>query len=135
VPAVTAPRATRWILAGLSAFVLLGALYGGACLARWPRDGGPLRMPAEWMAGTVFGSYRIPGLILLVAVGGSSGASLAALLLGRPWARAAALAAGAVLFGWISAQVAILGLVHPLQPILGATGLALLGLAAWWRGG
>jgi len=132
---VSASSAARWLLAGLSAFVLLGALYGGGCLARWPLDGGPLRVPPEWMAGTAFGSYRLPGLVLLFAVGGSAGVSLAGLILGRPWARAAALSAGAVLCGWIAVQVALLGWVHPLQPLLGAIGLAELGLAGGWRRG
>jgi hypothetical protein len=130
---VPSPRAARLALAGLSAFVLLGALSGGACLVAWPRDGGPLRMPPEWMTGTLFGSYRLPGLVLLLAVGGSAAVSLVGLLGRRPWARPAALSAGAILLAWIAVQIAILGLVHPLQPLLGAVGAALVGSALRWR--
>jgi hypothetical protein len=78
-------------------FVALAAIIGGITLAM-----GVDKFPAEWLVGTPFRSYLIPGLILTVVVGGSAAvATIAALC--RPAAGAvASMLAGAILLGWLA---------------------------------
>jgi len=54
------------ILFVASVFVAFTAIGGGVTLAT-----GMDKFPAEWLTGTPFRSYLIPGLILAVVVGGS----------------------------------------------------------------
>lgn len=71
---VTSPRLpVRSVLSGLLAFMVINAFGGGV-------DGvsGAPGVPIEWLDGTPFRSYFVPGLVLLVIVGGSAlGASVA----------------------------------------------------------
>jgi hypothetical protein len=118
---------TRFGLAALELVVLLNAI-GGA----WYGLAGAKNVPREWLEGSPFGSYRIPSLILLFAVGGGMAVALLALLLGHPWAPELSLAAGLVLVGWITAQVLIIvpkGGFSWLQPTMFAVGLAITALA------
>jgi hypothetical protein len=86
-----------------SVFVALTAVFGGVALAM-----GVDKFPADWLVGTPFGSYLIPGLILAVVVGGSAAiAALAALR--RPDAGAlASMLAGAIMLGWLAGERLIL---------------------------
>ena len=56
-------------------FVALTAVFGGITVAA-----GVDKFPAGWLAGTVFSSYLVPGLILAVVVGGSATAATFATL-------------------------------------------------------
>ncbi|MCB0880368.1 MAG: hypothetical protein KDC46_15455 [Thermoleophilia bacterium] len=92
-----------------------GAIYGIA---------GADAVPDEWLDGSPFDSYLLPALFLGLVVGGLH--AIASLWLARrdPRARRATLLAGTVLVLWIAAQVAIIGYVSPLQPVMFLTGLA-----------
>ena len=115
----------RRALAAIEAVVALNA-FGGMVYAL----GGASQVPTEWLQGTPFESYLIPGLYLGVAVGGTC-LGAAWVTLRRPdRARAAALGASAVTVSWILAQVAMIGYRSPLQPLVAVTGLALAYLAA-----
>ena len=87
-------------------------------------------VPREWLAGSPFSSYRIPSLVLLVVVGGSH--LLASV---RVWqrhrdARRLSQLAGTILIVWIMAQLAIIGFVSWLQPVMLVAALLELALAA-----
>ena len=86
-----------------SVFVALTAVFGGITLAL-----GFDKFPADWLDGTLFRSYLIPGLILAVLVGGSAAATaVAALRRAYPGALIAMLA-GAILLGWLVGERVIL---------------------------
>ncbi len=99
------------------------------------------RFPREWLAGTPFGDYLLPGLILAIVVGGVTG--LAAVVtarsprLGAP----ASVAAGVVLTGWIVGELLLLNQnsasTSPRSPIEGlylGVGLAIVAVSlVLWR--
>jgi hypothetical protein len=92
------------ILAALAAFGALSA-FGGATLAIAANGGG---VPLEYLAGTAFSSYLVPGLVLGVVVGGTQLAAAIAL-----WTmqRAALLLSAVAGFGmmiWIFVELAII---------------------------
>jgi hypothetical protein len=101
-----------------------GSLYG---------LGGAPNVPREWLEGSPFHDYRVPSLILGVAVGGSSATAAVTAWRGSEHAGPASVAAGVILSGWIAAQVAIIGPRSFLQPLMGAVGLALIGLGGRLR--
>ncbi len=73
----------------------------GAAVGAWYLLGRPDPMPLTYLEGSPFSDYTGPGLILLVAVGGSS--LLAAVAHWRRWwyAYLLTLAAGCILLGWL----------------------------------
>lgn len=84
--------------------VALTAVGGGIALIVGLETG---RFPADWLEGTPFSSYVLPGVILAVVVGGS--ATLAALsLLRSPTGGGASVLAGVVMMGWIIAEILLL---------------------------
>jgi hypothetical protein len=92
-------------------------------------------VPLWLLAKTPFESFTIPGLLLLVVVGGTS---VTATLLA--WQRSrgsidATILAGGALAVWIVAELAIMRELSFLQVVFGGLGLALLGLgaSAAWR--
>jgi hypothetical protein len=115
----------RRALAAIEAVVGLNAI-GGMAYAL----GGAKDVPPEWLDGTPFGSYVVPGLYLGVVVGGSCLAAAYAAARDDRRARAAALASSAAMVSWIAAQVAMIGYRSPLQPIIAGTGAAVAYLAA-----
>lgn len=127
-----------WLLRGAalvgSGFVAATALFGGVeLLTGWPRQ-----LPTEWLDGTPFDSYAVPGLLLGGLVGGSAvSATWAAARRSLRWPQLTA-AAGAVMMGWTVAEVAILNqLEAPTAVELFYAGLGLLnavvGTTAWRR--
>ena len=123
-----------WLLFSVAAFNALSAIGGG--IGMIVADG--LSMPKSLLADTPFTTFTIPGLILLVVVGGTQLAS-AVLLVKR---RASALLWSAVAgFGILIWTISEIGLIHALtyaQTIYVVSGLlqlvlvfALLGIAQW----
>ena len=86
-------------------------------------------VPREWLEGTPFDDYRIPGLYLGTIVGGTCMAAAVAAARDDRRAHAAALASSAAMLSWIAAQVALIGYRSPLQPAIGAAGLTVGWLA------
>jgi hypothetical protein len=116
-------RAARLLL-GLAAFNALDAAIGGIGLATGAISVG------DTLEGSPFSTPTIPGLILLVAVGGSMAVAAAALWRRDARAHLLAACAGLVQVGWIVVQVALLGLTSFLQPAILLLGLATTALAA-----
>lgn len=86
-------------------FVALTAIGGGIALVAGLEEG---RFPLEWLRGTPFGSYVVPGLILAVVVGGSAAVAAAATLISPNAGGLASTVAGVVMMGWIAVEVLIL---------------------------
>lgn len=116
-------RAERALLA-LAAFNALDPAAGGIGLLT-----GAIAVTDDTLDGTPFSSPTIPGLILLLAVGGSMAVATVALVRRAWWAALAAAGAGIVQMGWIVGQVAMLGYLSWLQPFVFALGLATTALA------
>ena len=106
----------------------LSALPAGIGLLADP-TGGSLGMSPDLMQRGPFEDFTIPGLFLLLVLG--AGAAIPAWGLGarKPWAATAAIAYGAVLLAWITAQAAMIGIVSPLQPVYGTLGLVIVAFA------
>jgi hypothetical protein len=120
-----------------NAFVALTALPGGITVAT-----GVDKFPADWLTGTPFTSYLLPGLILAVVVGGSATVAAAATLRSREAGGLSSMLAGAILLGWLVGERLILPLAaFPpqlwwLEAIYVAAGLMMVvpAVAVWWAG-
>jgi hypothetical protein len=126
-------------LASIETFTGLGAVGGGiAILAgvfdRW--------FPVAWLQGTPFGDYTVPGLILLIVVGGGMLVAAATQFVQREWAVLLSAAMGCVMLGWIACEVAIIDRYAQAvvlstiaqQVLFPVLGLAMIGLAAYlWK--
>jgi small-conductance mechanosensitive channel len=117
-------RGARFLLVGLQLFAALNALGGGLYALQGARD-----VPREWLEGTPFDDYTIPGILLLVGAGLMVVAATMTLLHAR-FALAVSMAAGALLLTWILVQVALIGYVSWMQPVSFAAGLVMIGLAS-----
>jgi hypothetical protein len=118
-----ARRQTEKAVAGLGAVTAVGAIGGAAYGLR-----GAPGFPREWLEGSPFRDYQVPSVILGGVVGGSSAASAVTAWQGSDHAGAVAVSAGAILTGWIVAQVAIIGPRSFLQPVMGAVGVTMIAL-------
>ncbi len=86
-----------------SVFVALTAVIGGITLAM-----GVDKFPAEWLVGTAFRSYLIPGIILAVVVGGSAVAAVIATLRSADASTLTSMLASLILLGWLLGERLIL---------------------------
>ncbi len=101
---MTARRAEGIALLALQVFATLSAIAGGIALLA-----GTIDLPAEWLDGSLFSDYSIPGIILAALVGGTQ---LVALLYTLRRAESYLLAtglAGGVMMGWIIGELIIVG--------------------------
>ena len=87
-------------------------------------------VPLEWLEGSPFDDYFIPGLVLFVVVGGSFLAAAIAVFAKLHIARTAAFAAGGIVLGWLAVETAIVGYVSWMQPATMIGGLLVV-LFAW----
>lgn len=81
------------------------------------------------LEGSPFGSFFIPGLVLLV-VGIVNLVSAVVVLLRHRWGALASVVVGIVWIGWFVVQVAVLGLLNWQQPVYIVVGLLIIVLAA-----
>jgi hypothetical protein len=109
----------RWLAFGLGAlqlFIGLGGVAGGIGMVLDP-SGANLGLPVEWLTGSPFSNYLIPGIVLLAINGIGSLVGSIASFFGYRYAGEIAMALGAFLIVWIVAQVWWIGLSHWLQPL------------------
>ena len=111
----------RYVLGGLLAFGALNAFGGG-----YYGMAGAESVPTEWLEGSPFDDYFVPGFILFGAVGGSLLAAAIAVFANLPMARVAAVGAAAILFGWLVIETLMIGYVSWMQPATAAGGLVIL---------
>jgi hypothetical protein len=102
----------------------LGAVVGGIGVMKEL-----LPFPEVWLQGTPFHSYLLPGLILLVAVGGSHLAAAFAVLSRGAKAKTASVFAGLVLIGWMIGEIKLIGFQAPIQAWFVGVGLVEIGLS------
>jgi hypothetical protein len=115
----------RILLGTLLAFAALNAFAGGY----YGMSGAP-GIPPEWLAGSPFSTYVVPGLILFVVVGGVLLNAAVAVFSGSTDGRAASYLAGAVVLGWLAVQLAIIGYVSWMQPVTALGAMLVLVLAS-----
>jgi hypothetical protein len=113
----------RYTLGILLAFAALNA-FGGGFYGMAGADG----VPKEWLQGSPFNNYFIPGLVLFIAVGGSLLFAAISVFAGFRFARIASIASVAIVFIWLTVQVSIIGYVSWMQPATAITALVILGL-------
>ncbi len=117
-------RLNRYVLATLLAFLALNAFAGG-----YFGITGAEGVPVEWLEGSAFSSYLIPGLILFVIVGGAAALAAVAVFARNPRGFDLAKIAGWILVTWLITQIVIIGLVSWLQPATAVIAFAILALA------
>lgn len=110
----------RLILLALDAIAGVGAVVVGIGLI-----GGWIEMSTAYLDDTPFNSYLIPGLLLIFIVGGALLATSFLVASRSKIALHASLVSGFMLLGWISIEIMLIGMVTWLQPIMGATGVAI----------
>jgi hypothetical protein len=119
-------RIARKAFAALEILMGLAAVGGGLDLVLTNRQ--LMGMPAELLRGSPFGSYFIPGLVLLV-VGTINLAAAIAVLRRHPLSAQASVVAGIMWMGWFVVQVAVVGLMNWQQPVYFVVGLLIIVLA------
>lgn len=122
----------RWARVGLiilDAFVAVTAIGGGLALVAGLEAS---RFPIDWLTGTPFDGYVLPGLILAAIVGGSAAIATVATILRDPGDAPLSIAAAVILVGWIVGEILLLTADHevvsPTEAVYLAVGLAILGL-------
>jgi hypothetical protein len=129
------PRLSRLAKASITLEVLLGigALGGGLVLILAPR-GEIMPLPLSALAGSPFGTYLGPGLILFTVLG--IGPLVAARLawVRHPLAPYAAVVVGVALLIWVAVEIAIIGYSNepPLQAIYLVMGAVITAVALGW---
>ena len=120
-------KAARIAIVVLEILMGLAAVGGGLDLVL--TNGQLMRMPAGLLEGSPFGSFFVPGLVLL-SVGIINLASATAVLLRHRWSAPASVVAGSMWIGWFAVQVAVVGFMNWQQPLYFAVGLLIIALAA-----
>jgi hypothetical protein len=131
-----------YLLGLILVLLSLAALGGGVLLVSDP-TGAAIGLPSEWLAGSLFPNYLIPGLFLFLVIGLGSLLVLVALWM-RPksapladltrwthehWAWAADVAFGIVVALWIVIQYLVIQRFHPLQAVIFSVGIIIAALA------
>jgi hypothetical protein len=92
---------------------------------------GFMDIPLSVLSGTPFSDFTVPALLLGFVVGGSALAAAAIALFGpRRIETLASAAAGCVMVGWMTVEIAMIGLEIWVQAAYFAVGLVMIGLAA-----
>jgi hypothetical protein len=115
----------RGVLIGAEVFVAVGAIYGGVGLIADNSIG----MLPEWLDGTPFTSWTLPGIFLLLVIAAPMTTAAVAELRRLRWAYAASVLAGAAMVGWIIAQLLIIQRYFFLQPVMVGFGVLIIALA------
>ncbi|WP_458188159.1 hypothetical protein [Haladaptatus sp. NG-WS-4] len=93
----------RYALVLLGGFVAVTAIGGGIAMAT-----GVDPLPKEWLSGTPFESFLIPGLLLAVLVGGTAAIATYGMITSPAAGALVAVVAGGLLMGWIVVEILLL---------------------------
>lgn len=131
VPTRVSGMPRRGLVIFLAIFSALAGVFGGIELMAFSR-GNTFLPPLDVLWFTPFSTFFVPGLLLLLVVGGASAACGVLVWRRSRWAIDATILAGGSLTFWILVEVALLRVPHVLHLLFGGTGVALLvlGLAA-----
>lgn len=130
----TRPRpALGYLLLGLLLVQGVSGIAGGSGLTSDP-TGRTLGLDPMWLEGSPFGSYRVPGLVLLTLLGVGPLLTAWGVVRRLPWSWAASLLIGLALVGWIVVQVLLIGYTPwpPLQLVFGLVGAAIVLATTSW---
>ena len=105
----------RWTIAAVSGLVGVGAIFGGYGLLS---DAEGLGVRRAWLEGSPFPDYRVPGLVLLVLIGGGMLTTGVLALRRSRFAGPAALAMGAALLLWGLVETVTIGYQGSAQLLL-----------------
>ena len=123
--------AYAWIAVILEVFTAIGAIPVGLMFLADP-TGQLVQVPRGWIEATIFGSYLVPGLYLLL-VNGFGMLILAFLTIRRHWVAPWLTGTlGVGLITWILVEIVMLPATMFLTWIFLATGLALGFIALFW---
>ena len=114
-------KLTRYSLAIIILVVALNALGGGFYGMAGAKD-----VPLEWLKGSPFTSYFIPGLILFVVIGLGFLFTGVALFRSKRWTVQGSFVCGIALLIWICVQLYFIGHVSLLQPVMMAVGFVIM---------
>lgn len=121
----------QWPTIVMELLIVVAALYGGVGLMWDLVADNAIGMTQDWLVGTPFTSWVLPGVFLLAVVAAPMGTAAVLELRRSPWAAAASVVAGAAQVGWIAVQLAVMQRYFVLQPVMIFAGLAVLALALW----
>lgn len=120
----------RTVLIAVMAFQGLSGVAGGLGLIADP-SGASLQIPLDWLIGSPFTNYLVPGIILFVVLGQVPLAVVFGLWKRKSWARLAAIGVGTALCIWIFVEILVIGYQPdpPLQAVYGIVGMVILLIA------
>ena len=129
-------KVMRVALVVLEALIGLGAIQGGIPLLQGAFD---QVLPVSWLAGTPFSGYTIPGLLLVIVVGGTALLAAATVFIHRKWTLLVSMLAGLLMAGYLVVEAVILDskvgnalpMVLGLQLFYFVLGVAVFGLAGF----
>ncbi|WP_401000401.1 hypothetical protein [Agromyces sp. GXQ0307] len=116
----------RLVLLTVQIFVGITSVLGGAALVLGgviDFSGTALAIPLDYLEGSPFTSFLVPGLALAILVGGTHLVAFAMLARRMRWAMIAAATAGFAMLVWVFVQMMFIPF-SPLQAIYFAIGLA-----------
>lgn len=116
-----------YVLIALLIFQGLSGIFGGIFLIADP-TGATLNIPIDWLEGSPFSSYFIPGLILLIVLGIFPLYVIYLLWIKSYFSKYSVMFVGIALILWIVVQIVFIGYGSdpPLQAIYGFLGLLIL---------
>ncbi|MGZ3665910.1 MAG: hypothetical protein ACXVDA_15680 [Ktedonobacterales bacterium] len=120
-------KGVRIALVVVDLFAALSAIVGAVGLIV-----GYIEIPLSVLQGTPFTDFTVPALLLGIVVGGSALAAAAIALFGpRRIAPLASAVAGCIMVGWMTVEIAMIGLAIWVQAAYFVVGLLMIGLAVW----
>ncbi len=114
-------------------FNSIQAIYGGINFIISP-DGSGMGLTPHLLESSPFKNFLIPGWILLVSIGLSSLAVIAAVLMQVKDYYWYIIVQGFVVMVWIAVQIFMLQMISPLHFVIGGVGLSLCIGGIWLRG-
>jgi len=118
-------RNVRILLVVVDLFAAVSAIVGAVGLLV-----GYMNIPLSVLGGTAFADFTVPALLLGIIVGGSAlAAALVALFRLHGIQALVSAAAGCIMLGWMTVEVAMVGLVIWVQAAYFVVGLVMIGLA------
>jgi hypothetical protein len=131
-------KGTHIALAVIEVIIGVSAVFGGYALLTGT-FGFAQFLPVAWLAGTPFTDYTVPGLVLLVIIGGGMLVAAATIFIQREWAVLLSAAMGVVMVGFEAVEVTIVdrnpqAVIPPTivqQVLLAGLGATIFCLASW----
>lgn len=118
-------RGLRITLIVVDLFAAVSAIVGAIGLLV-----GFMNIPVSVLNGTPFADFTVPALLLGIVVGGSALVAAAIALFGpRMFEALASAGAGCIMVGWMTVEVAMIGLAIWVQAAYFVVGLLMIGLA------